>query len=72
MGYGGQLGHPEVEAVIQQVVDAAKERGVPLGIVAPDAEQTNRRKRQWFQMVVTNVPALLMRASRDMLAAIER
>ncbi len=47
-------------------------RGVALGIVAPDAEQTNRRLRQGFQMVVTNVPALLMRASRDMLAAIER
>ena len=41
-------------------------------IVAPDAEQTNRRLRQGFQMVVTNVPALLMRASREMLAAIER
>jgi 4-hydroxy-2-oxoheptanedioate aldolase len=72
MGYGGQLGHPEVETVIQQVVDAAKGRGIALAIVAPDAEQTNRRLKQGFQMVVTNVPALLMRASRDMLAAIER
>ena len=71
MGYGGQLGHPEVEAVIQQVA-MPRSRGVALGIVAPDAEQTNRRLRQGFQMVVTNVPALLMRASRDMLAAIER
>ena len=41
-------------------------------IVAPDAEQTNRRLTQGFQMVVTNAPALLMRASRDMLTAIER
>jgi 2-keto-3-deoxy-L-rhamnonate aldolase RhmA len=58
--------------VIQQVADAAKGRGVALGIVAADAEQTNRRLRQGFQMVVANVPALLMRASREMLAAIER
>jgi 4-hydroxy-2-oxoheptanedioate aldolase len=72
MGYGGQLGHPEVESVIQQVVEATRDRGVALAIVAPDAEQTNRRLRQGFQMVVTNVPALLMRSSRDMLAAIER
>ena len=72
MGYGGQLGHPEVEAVIQQVVDATRDRGIALAIVAPDAEQTNRRLRQGFQMVVTNVPALLMRSSRDMLAAIDR
>jgi 4-hydroxy-2-oxoheptanedioate aldolase len=62
----------EVEAVIQQVVDAARDRGVALGTVAPDAEQTNRRLKQGFRMVVTNVPALLMRASREMLAAIER
>jgi 2-keto-3-deoxy-L-rhamnonate aldolase RhmA len=72
MGYGGQLGHPDVEGVIQQVVDATRDRGVALAIVAPDAEQTNRRLKQGFQMVVTNVPALLMRASREMLAAIER
>src|SRR5215208_4311539 len=72
MGYGGQVGHPEVEAVIQQVADTARGRGVALGIVAADAEQTNRRLRQGFQMVVANVPALLMRASREMLAAIER
>jgi len=61
-----------VEAVIQQVVDATRDRGIALAIVAPDAEQTNRRLRQGFQMVVTNVPALLMRSSRDMLAAIDR
>ena len=58
--------------MIQQVVDATRDRGVALAIVAPDAEQTNRRLKQGFQMVVTNVPALLMRASREMLAAIER
>jgi 4-hydroxy-2-oxoheptanedioate aldolase len=72
MGYGGQLGHPEVEAVIQQVVDTAREKGVPLGIVAPDAATTNRRLSQGFQMIVTNVPALLMRASKELLGGIER
>jgi 4-hydroxy-2-oxoheptanedioate aldolase len=72
MGYGGQSGHPEVEKVIQQVADTAKGRGVALAIVAPDAETTNRRIAQGFQMVVANAPALLMRASREMLAAINR
>jgi 4-hydroxy-2-oxoheptanedioate aldolase len=72
MGYGGQLGHPEVEAIIQQVAEAARKRGVPLGIVAPDAETTNRRLEQGFQMVVTNVPALLTRASKEMLNGINR
>lgn len=72
MGFGGHMGHPEVEAVIQQVADTARGRGVALGIVAADAEQTNRRLAQGFQMVVANAPALLMRASRDMLAGIKR
>jgi hypothetical protein len=58
--------------VIQEVADTAKGRGVALAIVAPDAETTNRRIAQGFQMVVANAPGLLMRASRDMLAAINR
>jgi 4-hydroxy-2-oxoheptanedioate aldolase len=72
MGYGGQAGHPEVEAVIQQVADAAKGRGVALATVAADAETVNRRIAQGFQMIVPNVPTLLMRASRDLLAAVKR
>ena len=72
MGYGGQLGHPEVEAVIEQVVTAARGRGVPLAIVAPDAAVINRRIAQGFQMIVPNVPALFLRAAKDLLAAVER
>ena len=72
MGFAGQTGHPDVEAVIQQVADTAKGRGVALAIVAADAETANRRIAQGFQMVVTNAPALLMRASREMLNGIER
>jgi 4-hydroxy-2-oxoheptanedioate aldolase len=72
MGFGGQLGHPDVEAVIQQVVDTAKGSGVALAIVAPDAAATNKRLAQGFQMVVTNVPALLMQGSRNLLQNLER
>ena len=72
MGFGGRMGHPEVEAVIQQVADTARGRGVALGIVAADAAQTNHRLAQGFQMVVANAPALLMRASKEMLAEVKR
>lgn len=72
MGYGGQLGHPEVEDCIQQVVDAGKRQGVPLAIVAADAAMTNRRIAQGFQMVAANVPSLLMQASKAMLDALIR
>ncbi|MFN8592362.1 MAG: aldolase/citrate lyase family protein [Thermomicrobiales bacterium] len=72
MGYPGRYGVPEVESVIQQVVDRARAKGVALGIVAADAEGTNKRLEQGFQMVVTNVPALLTRASKEMLSGIKR
>jgi 4-hydroxy-2-oxoheptanedioate aldolase len=72
MGYGGQYGIPEVEAVIQQVIEAAKGTGVALAIVAPDIATVNKRIAQGFQMIVPNAPGLLMKASRDLLAAVER
>lgn len=72
MGFAGQMGHPEVERVIQQVVDTARGRGVALAIVAGDADTTNRRLAQGFQMVVANVPMLLMQASKGLLAALKR
>lgn len=72
MGYGGQYGIPEVEAVIQQVIDVAKGTNVALAIVAPDIATVNKRIAQGFQMIVPNAPGLLMKASRDLLAAVER
>jgi 4-hydroxy-2-oxoheptanedioate aldolase len=72
MGYGGKLGQPEAEKVIQQVVDAAAGTDVALAIVAPDAETVNRRIEQGFRMIVPNAPGLLMKASRELLAAIRR
>lgn len=72
MGYGGQLGVPEVEAVIQQVVDKARGSGVALATVSPDANAINARIEQGFQMLVPNVPAMLMKISRDLIAAVKR
>lgn len=72
MGFAGQAGHPEVEAVIQQVADAGRERDVALAIVAPDVATANRRLAQGFRMIVPNVPGLLVRASREFLTGIER
>jgi 2-keto-3-deoxy-L-rhamnonate aldolase RhmA len=72
MGFAGQTGHPEVEKVIQQVADKARGTEVALAIVAPDAETTNRRIAQGFQMIVPNAPGLLMRASKEFLGAVKR
>lgn len=72
MGFGGQMGRPEVEAVIQQVADRAKGSGVSLAIVAPDADAINRRIAQGFQMIVPNAPGLLMQAGRNLLSQVRR
>ena len=45
---------------------------VALGIVAADAATTNRRLGQGFQMVVSNAPALLARAARELLTGVDR
>lgn len=72
MGFAGQMGHPDVEAVIQQVADRAKGSGVALAIVAPDADAINRRIGQGFQMIVPNAPGLLMQAGRNLLSQVRR
>jgi 4-hydroxy-2-oxoheptanedioate aldolase len=72
MGFSGQTGHPDVEAVIQQVADSARDREVALAIVAPDGTTANRRLAQGFRMIVPNVPGLLVRAAREFLGEIQR
>lgn len=69
MGFPGQPTHPEVEAVVERVCAAAKGHRVALGTVAGDAETTRHRLDQGFRMIVANVPTLLGRASRELLAA---
>ena len=72
MGYPGQPAHPEVEAVIERVAAAGQGGRVALGIVAADAATTNRRLAQGFRVIVSNVPTLLGRAARDLLAGVDR
>ncbi len=72
MGFAGQPAHPQTEKVIEQICQTAKGGRVALGTVAADAEAMNRRFEQGFQMVVANASALLGRASRDLLANVQR
>lgn len=70
MGFPGQPGHPDVEAVIAQVCAAARGGRVALGTVAPDAAATQKRLDQGFRMIVANVPSLLGRAAQELLSAV--
>jgi 4-hydroxy-2-oxoheptanedioate aldolase len=72
MGFAGQQGHPEVEAVIQEVAEKVRKRGVPLATVAGDSATANRRLAQGFRMIVANAPGLLMSASKQFLGGIEQ
>ena len=72
MGYPGQPGHPEVEAVIEQICERARGHRVALGTVAADAAAANRRREQGFRMIGGNAATLLGQASRQMITGFER
>lgn len=72
MGFPGQPGHPEVEAVIERVCAAAQGGRVALGTVATDTDGINRRLNQGFRMVVTNASFLLGSAAKGVLAGVKR
>lgn len=72
MGYPGQPGHPEVQAVIDEVVRITRAAGKPLGTVAPDAEATNRQVERGFQLVATNVVSLFTAGMRGYFDGVRR
>ncbi len=51
MGYTGQPLHPEVEKVVKQIIDKAKELGVPGGYAATTIEINQKRIREGFQWI---------------------
>lgn len=72
MGFPGQIDHPEVQAVIDRVVEMCAGSPVALGTVAPNVEGINRQIARGFRMVAPNAGALLAAASRNLLANINR
>jgi len=70
MGFPGQPDHPEVDAVIQQVVAAGRNAGVAMGTVAADATAVNKRIDQGFSMIGANAVSLLARGGRELLKAV--
>lgn len=69
MGYPGQTAHPEVEAMIQKLVKQITSAGKPAGTIAYDLDTLKRRKEQGFTFISAGVNPLLVKASRDYLAA---
>jgi len=72
MDLPGQPDHPEVEAVIAQVLRRAQGSSVALATTAPNAAAANRRLEQGFRMVVASATGLLAAAARDYVAGVRR
>lgn len=72
MGFPGQPGHPEVQAVIEQVIARTKECGKWLGTVAPDPDNANRQIERGFQLVAANVPGLLIQGLKAYMSGVKR
>jgi len=68
MGYPGQLLHPEVQAVVEQVVRQVDGR-VPLGTTAATPELARRQIERGFRMVAANTTALLAASGRALIEA---
>lgn len=72
MGFPGEPGHPDVQAVIDRVIASARGGTVALGTVASDAEATNRQLERGFRMIGNNAATLLAHAARDLLTDVRR
>jgi 4-hydroxy-2-oxoheptanedioate aldolase len=72
MGYPGNPGHPEVQTVIDQICEIAKDSGRALGTVANDADTINHELGRGFRMVGANSASLLAAASQQVLNGIRR
>ncbi|MDQ3044523.1 MAG: aldolase/citrate lyase family protein [Chloroflexota bacterium] len=70
MGYPGQPGHPEVQALIDEVIARTKGSAIALGTVAADVAGHKKQIERGFRMVVSNAPALLAHAARDLISEV--
>lgn len=72
MGHPGRPDHPEVQAVIDQICETARDSNLALGTVANDAETINHEISRGFRMVGANSASLLADASKQVLNGVRR
>lgn len=69
MGYPGQQQHPEVQAMIEEIVRRVDGR-IPLGTTAATPELAQRQLERGFRLIATNTTALLAAGARALLNAV--
>ena len=67
MGYPGQMKHPEVQKLIDRLVQEIHAVGKATGTVAYDADTLKLRKEQGFKFIVYNVVAMIVKSGREYL-----
>ncbi|TES88677.1 MAG: 2-dehydro-3-deoxyglucarate aldolase [Dehalococcoidia bacterium] len=67
MGYPGQMKHPEVQKLIDRLVQEIHAAGKATGTVAYDADTLKLRKEQGFKFIVYNVVAMIVKSGREYL-----
>ncbi len=67
MGYPGQVKHPEVQKLIDRLVQEIHAAGKATGTVAYDADTLKLRKEQGFKFIVYNVVAMIVKSGREYL-----
>lgn len=72
MGYPGRPDHPDVQQVIDQICETARDSNLALGTVANDADTINHEISRGFRMVGANSASLLAEASQTVLNGIRR
>jgi 4-hydroxy-2-oxoheptanedioate aldolase len=72
MGYPGRPDHPDVQKVIDQVCEMAKDSNLALGTVANTAATINHEISRGFRMVGANSASLLADASKQVLNGVSR
>jgi 2-keto-3-deoxy-L-rhamnonate aldolase RhmA len=73
MGLFNQTQHPQVQEAIRRILVAAKKAKVPVGLMAADADDANRRMAEGFQFVgVGHDVGLLSSACRGLCRRVTR
>lgn len=63
MGLLGEPTHPRVLNAIQDILKAGKKAGVPVGLVASDADDANEKIREGFQFVGIGLDVVFLSTS---------
>jgi 2-keto-3-deoxy-L-rhamnonate aldolase RhmA len=70
MGYAGDPGRPDVQRVVDQIIAECRRANIPTGLPANDLDGARRNVERGAQIVTINVSAILINATRRLIAAL--